>query len=354
MRRRIGQGDPRGRAAVLAEKALQAAMRFQGATDAAPLADHLIHRPERAAGQDRRGDDHAARHLALNDQPGTQGQDGRLHQHAEGPGEGADHLARAAGALACGKRRVLQLPPTLTDLVLHAHGQNHLGIALAAFGKVAGQRLAGHAGRHRPLAQAVACPSQHRHHASARNGQPAEPGMHQKQHGQIQRHPRQVEQARHGRTRQKAAQQVQIAQGLGPGGAGQPVAEQLRPKPCVQLQRQPRQQAGAQKVVESQKAVQHHHHGKQPHQRRHRARGQHAVIDLQHVDRAGQHQERDHRTQARRRQHTRPQGAQGLAVGVGSGGRGGERCHASRFPSEDQCQSCLPKRRIGARAAAHL
>ena len=220
----------------------QAAVRFHRLADAAPLRNHLIDRPQRPSGQDRRGDDHAARHLALNDKIGPQGQDGRLHQHAKGPAGGADIIARRTGLLTGGKGSVLQAAPLVADLLDHAHGRNHLGVALAALGKVAGNGIVGQAADHRAMGKPVAKPGQPGHDDRPGNGQPAQPRMHHEQHRQIQGHPRQIENPRHRRARQKAAQAVQIAQGLALAqilAAAQPAAKGCRPKAAVQLQRQP-------------------------------------------------------------------------------------------------------------------
>ena len=233
------QGDDGHRYLARRKERRQTAVRFQRLADTAPLADHLINRSQRAASQDRRGDDHAARHLTLNDKIGAKGQDRRLHQHAESAASSPDHLCRIAGLLACCQPRLLQLPPAGTDGTEHAHGQDHLGIALAAFGKIAGHGIIGQAAGDLALAQTVACPGQNRHDPGPADGQPAEPGMHHEQHGQIQGHPGQIEQAGHRGAGDKAAQGIEVAQGLRCGCGAKPAPEGLRPKAAIQPQRQP-------------------------------------------------------------------------------------------------------------------
>ena len=236
----FGQSHHAALLRLIAKKPLQTAVRFQRLADRAPLADHLIHRTQSPAGQDRGGDDHAARHLALDHQIGAQGQDGRLHQHPEGAAGGADHLARVARALTGGQPGIMQRPPAGADRGLHPHRGDHVGAALAALGKIAGHGIVGQAAGEQALAQVMAEPRQACDNRRARNRQPTQPRVDHEQHAQIQRHPRQIEQAGHRRPGQKAAQRVDLAQGLGFGGAGaltrQSRLKRLRAKDAIQAQ----------------------------------------------------------------------------------------------------------------------
>ena len=138
-----------------------------------------------------------------------------MQQHPERPAGRGQHFGRIAALLAARKRGPVQALPAGGECCLHAHGHNRLGIAVAFVGKIplglvqlggavdraAGQDAVGH--------------SDQGGHTGARHGDPAQPGMNDEQHPQIQRHKGQIEQRHDGGAGQKAAHHVQITQGLG-------------------------------------------------------------------------------------------------------------------------------------------
>ena len=299
----------------------QTAMGMQRPPDQPPLAGDLIDRRQRTPGQHGGGNDAARRNLALQDKIGAQRQDGRLQQHAKGARHGRQPFGRILADLPGGQRRILQAPPVPVDRRLHPHGHQRLGIAAAAIGKAARRRLKRPGTRQRlaqdgPVRQRQRQPGQRPAHR-----QPAQPGMQHEQHPQEQRQPGQVEQRLGAGAGNRPAQGFQIAQRLGlvvgrAGAALDPGAEGGGAKAAVQPDGHAPQQAPAQEIIQRQKPVEHHHDGEQADQGGHRPAGQHPVIDLHHVDRAGQHEHVDGRAEQGNDKHPPAQAAQHGLIGI--------------------------------------
>ena len=319
----VWQGDGGGLAALGGKERAQPLMRRLRLAQSPPLPDQLIHRPQSPARQHRGGDDHPARDFAQDHQIGPQRQDPRLQQHPEGPAGGGQHFGRIAALLPPGQCGPVQALPAGGQGGGHAHRQNRLGIAVAFVGKIPLCLVQMGGAGHRTAGQHPVGDGNQAGDTGPRHRDPAQPGVNDEQHAQIQRHKRQIKQRRDGRPRQKAAHHIKIAQGLRALGfaprnaCADPGIKGHAAGVLVQCQRPARQQPGAQKVVKSQKAVQHDDNAKQAQQGGHRSAGQHPVIDLQHIDRPGQHQHIQHRAKAQHSHQHRRQPAQRRTVAVG-------------------------------------
>ena len=170
----------------------------------------------------------------------------------------------------------------------------------------------------RAIAPSVSRPvdqRQRRGDQRAGHGQPAEPGMEQEQHAEEQRHPGQVEQRAHRRAGEKAAHQCRDRAAAGSAGRSASGASQTpeggRGRSAVEPQRgraTSSGRAGSRRSRGSRRAAT--TISEEADQRRHRARGQHPVVDLQHVERAGQHQHVEHGGEAEDAGERRRQPAQ--------------------------------------------
>ena len=126
-------------------------------------------------------------------------------------------------------------------------------------------------------------------------------GMEQKADHEIDRQPGQVEQRGWPDARQERSDAVEIAQRLQPVIAVadlqrqthdrlvNPAAERL-----VEAAADTHQDAAADQIEQAQRRVEPAGEDHEPDQRRHAAARQHAVVDLQHEDRAGQHEDVAH------------------------------------------------------------
>ena len=269
------------------------------------MADHLVNRGQRPARDDRTGHDHAAGHLLLDHQQRTDRQRRRLQQHAEAFGKGRHHFGDIAGALPRCQSRHMHLPPKVGQTPLHPQCIDHFTRPPRRFAKLSFSAVLRHRQAQRPFGHHPPGHGRHRHNRRPGQRQKAKPRVDQEQDREIQRNPRHIEQAQRRRAGHEAAHDAQIAHrlialgqiggGVAAPGTGQPDPKRLGPQCQIQRQRGARHDAGAQEFVKAQKGVKHHHNGEQPHQRRQRPAAQHPVIDLQHIDRSGQHQDVDGR-----------------------------------------------------------
>ena len=121
--------------------------------------------------------------------------------------------------------------------------------------------------------------------------------MEQEDDRQVDRQPGQVEQRQGTWTREIGADGIEITHGIGPRQAerGQPGpqrgAKHLRGERGFECSGETRGHARAQQFEQREKGVGAGDQHEQRHEGRHRAAGQHAIVDLQHEQRAGQHQE---------------------------------------------------------------
>ncbi len=315
------QVDPGFRRGQGIERQFQPLMRLAGPTDRAPVPDHLVDRRQRPAGDDRGGDDHPRRDFLAQRQQRPEGKQRRLQQQPEGFRKRRKQLRPVAAGLVARQRGAVHVAPARGDRIQHPEGKDGLGIAPGmfderAFGAVARAGLADRPVREQPV--------QYRrddHDPGAQNRQPAEPGMDEEDDGQKDRNPGQIEHAKNRGAAQEAAHDLEIAHrvvmlAVLDKARAQPEPEGLRAHILVDQVARPRQQLGAQNLVDAEKAVEHHHDDEQLPQGGHRAARQHPVIDLQHVERAGQHQHVDRGTEEPDRQERPAQTPQRGAIRI--------------------------------------
>ena len=158
--------------------------------------------------------------------------------------------------------------------------------------------------------------------------------------GEIDRHPRQVEQRDRADAGEEHAHGVEIAQRLQPFALAADLERQpddgvvdARAQGLVEAVADAHQDAAADEVDEALREVEAGDEDEQRDQRRHAAARQHAVVDFQHEQRAGEHQDVAHAGKQRNRQERPLAGAErgcelgaGGRRGKGAGGLGHDRC----------------------------
>ena len=268
---------------------------------AAPIGDRKIDRRQRAAAEDRAGDDDARRRLLIDHQPGADREDGGLQQQAQHLRHRAETAGDVAGALARRHVFAIEIAPAVRDAADHAHGGDRFGVAPARLHQRVARRrkLRGGAGRP-PRRQFGEHRERDQDDRADERGQ-SDIGMKHETDDQIDRHPRQIEQCDRADAGQKAAHRVEVADRLRAFG------------PAAGFQRQPHDgiiDAHAHRLVEAvadahqdtaadrfDDALRRIEAGDQDHQRdqrRHAAARQHAVVDFEHEQRAGEHQKVAH------------------------------------------------------------
>ena len=195
----------------------------------------------------------------------------------------------------------IEIAPALPDAPDHAHGGDRFGVAPARLHQRVARRreLGGGAGRP-PRLQFGEHRERDQNDRAGERGQ-SEIGMKHEADDQVDRHPRQIEQRHRADAGQKAAHRVEVANRLRAFG------------PAAGFQRQPHDgviDAHAHRLVEAvadahqdaaadrfDGALRRIEAGDQDHQRdqrRHAAARQHAIVDFQHEQRAGEHQQIAH------------------------------------------------------------
>ena len=143
------------------------------------------------------------------------------------------------------------------------------------------------------------------HQRAAKRGH-ADPEVKQEADENIERHPRQIEQRDRAGARQEGAHLVDVAQRLQAVTAA--AREQRKPadhaidalaQAFAERASDPDQDTAAQQVEQALEGVENDHHDGEADQRRDAAAREHAVVDLQHVDRAGEIEHVDERARER-------------------------------------------------------
>ena len=131
-------------------------------------------------------------------------------------------------------------------------------------------------------------------------GDEPEPGMEQKAEPEIERQPGQVEERGRADARQEASHRVEVPQRLQALRAGAALqrqgdddVEDAGGQLGVEGRPDPGEQALAQEIEHALQPEQEDDENREADQGRDAAARQHPVIDLQHIDRAGQHQDVD-------------------------------------------------------------
>ena len=270
-----------------------------------PGADQLIDRPQHPADQDRSGDHHARRNVAVDRQQRAAAQHQRLQRQPHGfrpGGDGGDFLAGAV----LQQQELLMLPqPAQAQVGQHPHGGDGLRIAQVAVGLLRGAQRDPAGLRERRLRHPLVEPGQQHQHDHPGAGQRAKPGVEQKNHQQINREPGRIEKGEQRIAGGKLAQVGQIVQRLPrqrvagfqigfEGGVVDPLIQAH-----IHLGAEADHHLAAHPLQQPHKQVKADHHQGQHCQRHAVARRQHTIVDLQHVQRRCQHQQVDHRGKQR-------------------------------------------------------
>ena len=181
--------------------------------DAAPALDHAFQRLQRAAGDDRGRDHHAAGELAVERQIGAPAEDGDLRQQAEEARGAADPEVAVERGDLHGERAGLLAAPMQDALVEHAHGVDDLRVARQRLGLRVGLRRV-HAGlaKRRRRRALVDDGDDEQARTPAASVMKPRLGMDEEHRGEIERRHRRIEQDQHGRAGDEAAHLVQAAQ----------------------------------------------------------------------------------------------------------------------------------------------
>ena len=297
---RAGCGQRR---AVLLQRRLlqqlrQRAPRVQHALQQRPLRHRLIDRRERAPQQDRGRDHHAEAHLAVDREPGAEPQHHRLEEEPERLRGDAEEAAPVRGR----ERAVEQLVPeparARDHRVLHTEAGHGLAAGPHLLDEECGPvvRLA-----HLPLEprrpRLVEQRDEEQQDAGEHRQRAQHPVEHE-EHAQEYRRPRRIEEGEGARAREEALDRLQIAHARrGPRPFGrrdrprqdrpQHARIELGLQPCAG----PRKHPAARVIENAHHQEEEGHDADEREQRRLRARGQHPVVDLEHEERPGQHQD---------------------------------------------------------------
>ena len=301
-----------------AQRGFERGPAFAGGDDAAPLADDLFERADGAAHQDGGGDHRAGARLALDDEPGADAEDGGLEEEAERLGAGAEAGEDAARPGEGGIAAIEQATPAGADSAGHAEGFQHFGVA-------------GHLGRAHRARSLIVLALLHQagghafverrggdQHDRAEHGPGAEKRVEHEQHDEEERAERYIEHRAGDGARDEAAQGAQVADR--PVGRAARIGEAERhggrggavDQRTLEAGGGDAEEARARPFEDGKRAVEDEHEERQRKQGRDRLGGEDPVIDLQHVERAGQHQDVDEQAEAAGMPEDLPGGAQGL------------------------------------------
>ncbi|RMN67900.1 hypothetical protein ALQ56_05780 [Pseudomonas syringae pv. papulans] len=264
-----------------------------------PDGDQLIDGAEDPPHEDRTGDHHAGGHVSVYHQQCAQAQHQRLQTQTQGLADRTDHRASVTGPVLQGQKAPMHMEPTAPQHFEHAHRLDRLGLLQVSGRQLCGllrvtagfgQRFAG-----QPFVEAGQSDQQHRAHA----GEHAKPGVEKEDHRQVDGEPRGVEEREQRRPGEKLADEGQVTQRL--SGLTLPGVQIALERGLIDAQIETLFQLAAD--ADHHKAADHLQQAdkrKEPdyHQRQHGQGGlvlrrQYAVIDLQHVNRWGEHQHVD-------------------------------------------------------------
>ena len=271
----------------------------------APGPDDLLDRLQGASEQDAGGKHGADGGKSFDDQIGAKAEDDRLHRK---PQETDDALqgggAIAGDDLALDHADAITAPP-LQQAVGHAHRAHHLGVAQAHFGEavVARSRLVGLGDR--PPDDPFVDERHHDKQDRASQRKCAERRVQDEYHRDIDRRPGKIEDRMDSHAGDELAEGVEIAQQLAArAGHARRAVDNCRHDAggdsLVEANAGARQDARAHHVKTRQGEKRHQQRNGQHHQRDLAGARDHPVIDLQHVQRAGQIKQVDAKAEYRR------------------------------------------------------
>ena len=277
-----------------------------------PVADRLIDGRKRPPQQDRPGDHHPRRQLPAQRQPRPQPQHHRLQEQAQRLGDHPVESVAVRGRQGLVEQPVAQPRRAGQNNVEHAETLHGLAAGTHLFDEVlgVGRRLPGlllQAPRPRLVDE-----RHHQQQAAGEHRQDAEHPVEGEQHEQEHRRPGRIEEGEGAVAGGETLDRFQIAQAGGRPGALRRHHRALQDRPQharVEPRLQPRAGAGqhppARMIEHAHEQEQERHQNGQRDQRRLRPRAQHAVVNLQHEQRAGEHQY-VHRHAEQRARHEQP------------------------------------------------
>jgi hypothetical protein len=263
-----------------------------------PIGDRGLDRRQGTPHHDRSGDHRAGGELLIDHEIGAEPQDHRLQQQPQHLRDAAKAAGDVAHAPDGADVAIVELHPALRQR--RGHGHRRDGLAAVPTRLEHGRSHGGiPGGRLRRQAAGTLGQQGHReqHDAASGRSEP-QPGMNQKADRQEHRDPGQIHDCDRAGAGEEGPDLIEVANRLRPL-ARMPVGDREADHRGVRAQRQalveqrrrPRDQARADDVEHALERVSADQEHGERHQRRHAAARQHAVVDLQHVERAGQHQQ---------------------------------------------------------------
>jgi hypothetical protein len=238
----------------------------------------------------------------VNHQISPDAEHGRLQGHADDLGGSAETARHVSGPLLARHVAVVRLAPDRAHPAAHAHGLQHLGVSAVGLGEphpLLGQRdgLLRRTAR-LELRQNGQCDEQQRAH----EGGEAKPDVENEADCEVQRNPRQVEEGRRTHAGQEGAHLVEVAHRLEAvprprtpkGQAGHRVVDAIGER-AVERRADPHQHPSADDVEDPLKGVERQGQHREPDEGRHAPARDDPIVDLQHVEGAGQVEDVDHR-----------------------------------------------------------
>ena len=271
-----------------------------GALQDRPLPHRLLDRGKRAAQQDRACDHRAARNLALKDVVGPNAEHRRLQEKTEGLGNRPERARPVVRRHALGQRIIALAHPAFGHRAAQTLGQNHLASRARLVGETVGG-LGRHLGQAHPMRRGeLVYQCKHHDDQPARHGKPAQHRVEQEDRRDEDRRPGHVHEGQQHRRGKEALDSVEIAQRrrghglfLRVGAPAQRRIEDAGIEPGLESRAHPRHDPSPSIVEQGHQAIKPGHQDRQRDQCLDRARMQHPVIDLKHVERSGQHQQVD-------------------------------------------------------------
>ena len=279
------------------EQLVECVPALPGRGESLPVGDRKVDRRERARAQDRAGDDDAGGCLLVDHKPGPHSEHGRLQEHAQYFRDRGKPAGDVAGLLLAGDEFPVGLAPARAQPAVHAHRNQRLGVASARFGET----VTRDAEPDRLLARVARIDlGQYRERAQddrAHQGGDADQRVEREADDEIERDPGQVEECDRSHAGEEGPQIVEVAQRLQAVAAiarlqrhaDQRVVDAVADR-LVEAGADPHQDAAADQIEHAERGVKRGRDGDERDQGRHAVARQHAVIDLQHEDRAGEHQ----------------------------------------------------------------
>ena len=271
--------------------------------EALPVRDGEIDRRQRPRAEDRARDDDAGGGFLVDHEIGADREHRRLQHHAQDLGDGAEAAGDVAGALIARQIGFVGLAPAPGQASGHAHRDQHFGVAPAGGGQIVAPRRQRHRLVGRRARQELGDQRQRHQDDGADQSGDADQPVERETDREIERQPRQIEERARPHAAEKRPDIVEIAQRLQALVAA--ADHQRQPHHgfehagvdgFVQRGSDAPENASADQVEAALGDVEAAGENHEADQGRHAAARQHAVVDLQHENRAGEVQQIDHAT----------------------------------------------------------